>query len=120
MPGKIELLLPGLFDLPLSELPPGLISGELPALNRILRLSSPRSNSAFSIDTMLRQALALESSSKHAQLSLPLAHIETMPPGERRSRARVSVRGVAKSASWMLAGDGTSKAIRLFAWPAMA
>lgn len=82
MSGKIQLVLPGLFDLPLSELAPGLIADELPALNRILRLASPRPNPAFSVDAILRRALALDESA----LGLPLAQAFAPPTQAQLSR----------------------------------
>ena len=82
MSWKIQLILPGLFDLPLSELAPGLIADNLPALNRILRLASPRPNPAFSIDAILRRALALDESTP----GLPLAQACAPPTQPKSSR----------------------------------
>ncbi len=87
MPGKIQLVLPGLFDLPLFELTPGLIADELPALNRILRLASPRPNLAFSIDAILRQVLALEVPVEEPALGLPLA--QACAPRSQRQSSRL-------------------------------
>ena len=56
IPG-VQIILPGLFDLPLEELDARFIANELPALNRILGLSSARDNNAFTIDAMLSSAL---------------------------------------------------------------
>ena len=53
----VQIILPGLFDLPLEELDAGFIGAELPALNRILGLSSARDNKDFTIDAMLSSAL---------------------------------------------------------------
>ncbi|MDH3761646.1 MAG: hypothetical protein OEU50_11745 [Gammaproteobacteria bacterium] len=86
MPANIQLVLPGLFDLPLSELSPRLLSEQLPALNRILRLANTRANSAFTIDAMLRQLLALDSSAAETASSLPLAQAYAAP--ERRKSNR--------------------------------
>lgn len=72
MPGKIQLVLPGLFDLPLSELKPEMLVDGLPALNRILRFATPRPNPAFSIDAILRRVLAMETPPGQSA-SLPLA-----------------------------------------------
>lgn len=93
MPGKIELVLPGLFDLPLSELAPGLLAGELPALNRILRLASASANTAFSIDAILRQVLALESPTENNLGGLPLAQAYA-PPAERKSSRQLLFQAV--------------------------
>ena len=73
MAGRIQLVLPGLFDLPLAEFAPGQLADELPALNRILRFGSPRPNPDFSIDAILRQVLALEAPAEKSDCSLPLA-----------------------------------------------
>ncbi len=87
MPGKIQLVLPGLFDLPLAELAPALIADQLPALNRILRLASPRPNPAFSIDAILRQVLALGASTQESALGLPLA--QACAPQSQRQSSRL-------------------------------
>jgi len=55
-----QLVLPGLFDLPLEELEPGFVEKALPCLNRILRLATVQSNRDYSIDAILRSALELE------------------------------------------------------------
>ena len=46
MSGKLHLVLPGLFDLPLSELAPDLVADKLPGLNRILRLANTQPTGA--------------------------------------------------------------------------
>jgi len=53
----IQILLPGLFDLPLQELDPGLLRERLPSLNRLLGRSAPRANRDYSIDALLGSAL---------------------------------------------------------------
>ena len=68
MPANVQIVLPGLFDLPLAELPPGLLDNELPHLNRLLRLATPRPNQAYSIDEILKAALGLQGAA-----GLPLA-----------------------------------------------
>jgi len=73
MPGKIQLVLPGLFDLPLHELKPGLLASELPALNRILRLATPRPSQAFTIDAILQQVLTPAAAQPGIGACLPLA-----------------------------------------------
>ena len=85
MAGKIELVLPGLFDLPLVEIEPG-ISAQLNGLNRILRLATAVPNSAFSIDAILRRMLTLESPSGEVTQGLPLAQAfasSSMRPPDR-------------------------------------
>ena len=56
----MQLILPGLFDLPLDELESGFVTAELPALNRILGLSTARENQYYTIDAMLSRALSLK------------------------------------------------------------
>jgi hypothetical protein len=70
MRGRVDILLPGLFDLPLGELDPALIADGLPSLNRLLRLAAPLPNRAFTIDAILRRVLQLDTD---AASSLPLA-----------------------------------------------
>jgi hypothetical protein len=57
----VQIILPGLFDLPLDELDAGFVRAELPALNRILGLSTTHQNQTYSIDALLADALALRS-----------------------------------------------------------
>jgi len=54
---KVELIVPGLFDLPVDELDPGFLKFELPALNQVLRFARPCQNHAFDLESMLIQAL---------------------------------------------------------------
>ena len=83
MPERIEIVLPGLFDLPLAELPRESVERDLPNLNRILRFGKPRPNHAYSVDTMLRRALGW---SIEASVSLPMA--QAFAPDEEREQAR--------------------------------
>ena len=57
MNAGVQIILPGLFDLPLEELDARFIVDDLPALNRILGLSSARDNNDFTLDAMLSSAL---------------------------------------------------------------
>jgi hypothetical protein len=82
MPGQIDILLPGLFHLPRHELDAG---RALPALNRILRLASPRPNGAFSIDAALRRVLGLDDETR---AGLPLAQAWT---GDDTTAARLQL-----------------------------
>ena len=68
MPTEVQVILPGLFDLPSAELEPGLLDNRLPHLNRLLRLATPRPNRAFTIDEMLKAVLGVE-----GPAGLPLA-----------------------------------------------
>jgi hypothetical protein len=71
MPVTAQIVLPGLFDLPLHELEPELLQQELPNLNRILRLATAKPNQAYTIDAILNTALALHDSA--TQPGLPMA-----------------------------------------------
>ena len=77
MSAKVELVLPGLFDLPLGELEPGLLENELPHLNKVLRLATPRPNQAFSIDSILKTALDFDSPTQRLLPGLPIAQAFT-------------------------------------------
>lgn len=72
MPAKVQVVLPGLFDLPLEELDPGLLANDLPHLNRLLRLATPQSTRSYSIDEILKTALGFD-----GQAGLPLAQAFT-------------------------------------------
>ncbi|MHC4221086.1 MAG: hypothetical protein ACYST9_01580, partial [Planctomycetota bacterium] len=50
---NIDLIIPGLFDLPLDELDSSFLKFELPALNRLLRFGRRYRNQAFDLDSML-------------------------------------------------------------------
>ena len=71
-----QIVLPGLFDLPLHELEPELLQRELPHLNRILRLATVKPNQAYTIDAILNSALGLHDSA--AQPGLPMAQAFAM------------------------------------------
>jgi hypothetical protein len=55
----VQIILPGLFDLPLEELDARFVVDNLPALNRILGRSSACDNNDFTIDALLSSALEL-------------------------------------------------------------
>ncbi len=72
----VQIIVPGLFDLPLEELEPGFVVGRLPALNRILGLSTTHATQDYSIDAMLCGALGLPLTMLHSdssQCGLPMA-----------------------------------------------
>jgi hypothetical protein len=69
----VQIILPGLFDLPLEELEGGFLSTELPALNRILGLSTTHANQIYSIDAMLANTLALRSADSSSATAQGLA-----------------------------------------------
>lgn len=82
MRNRIDIVLPGLCDLPLDELDSTLIEDGLPALNRLLRLATPVPNDAFSIDSILRRVLGIGGD----DTSLPLAQAcvdDPLDGGER-------------------------------------
>ena len=57
MPGRIELVLPGLFEIPPTECDADLLEQGLPHLNFLLRFARARGNQAFGIDAILRDVL---------------------------------------------------------------
>jgi hypothetical protein len=61
MSADVQIILPGLFDLPLHELENGFLKHELPVLNRFLGLATARDNQDFSIDAIIQRALGLTS-----------------------------------------------------------
>ena len=84
MAGKIQLLLPGLFDIPPAECDARLLAEGLPHLNRLLRYARVLPNRAFSIDALLREALRLDADDGAAStLAMAQAAVddETSPGG---------------------------------------
>ena len=69
MSAALQIVLPGLFDLPLYELDPEFVIDELPALNRVLGFAAVSDNRDYSIDAIIQSALGLTS----AATSLPMA-----------------------------------------------
>ena len=83
MRGRIDIVLPGLCDLPTGELDPTLLANGLPSLNRLLRLATPLPNRAFTIAAILRAVLQLDNDEIS---SLPLAQacaVDADAPAER-------------------------------------
>lgn len=72
MPGSIEVVLPGLFDIPPGELDPDGVGGRLENLDRFLTLATPRASISFSIDGIL-QAVLQPDVGPAAVTGLPLA-----------------------------------------------
>lgn len=83
MPNQVDIVLPGLFDLPLYELDPALVSKRLPGLNRILRLATPKPNTAYSVDAILRRVLQLDDNGARG---LPMAQACASPDSGRLDR----------------------------------
>jgi len=54
---KIDLIIPGLFDLPSDELGTSFLQLELPALNHILRFGSSHATEAYDLESMLIQSM---------------------------------------------------------------
>ena len=79
MGGEIQLLLPGLFELPPAELPPD----AAPHLGRLLRYASKRPNAGYTLDALLVEALALELPGG-AGRALPVARAFAEDAGESR------------------------------------
>jgi len=65
---RLQIVLPGLFDLPLDELEPEFLRNGLPGLNHLLRFATTRENRRYTLDAMLQGALGMSSGA-----SLPLA-----------------------------------------------
>lgn len=80
MGASVQIILPGLFDLPLHELETGFVSNELPGLNRILGLATLRDNQAYSIDAIIQRALAQESSSPGLAMAQAFAAADEAEP----------------------------------------
>ncbi len=89
MPGKIQIVLPGLFDLPQAQCGPELLARGLPHLNRMLRFAKARPNRAFSIDAILREVLQLETSAAEMPPCLPLAQAQTSAEAANPARLLV-------------------------------
>ena len=77
MTRTVQIVLPGLFDLPLHELEPQLLQQKLPHLNRILRRATAKPNQAYTIDAILGSALAGHGSVQAAHAGLPMAQAFT-------------------------------------------
>ena len=73
MSRTVQIVLPGLFDLPLYELEPQLLDQKLPHLNRFLRLATAKRNQAYTIDAILGNALAGHDSVQAEHAGLPMA-----------------------------------------------
>jgi hypothetical protein len=79
----LQLVLPGLFDLPLAELEPGFADDRLPRLNRLLGLATPLANDAYTIDAMLQRALALPRADTASGLPMAQAFADAADEGGR-------------------------------------
>jgi len=53
MPTKLDLIIPGLFNLPVDDLEPAFLKKDLPALNQFLRYASPLKNKVFELEPIL-------------------------------------------------------------------
>jgi hypothetical protein len=73
MTRTVQIVLPGLFDLPLHELEPQLLEQKLPHLNRILRRATAKPNQDYTIDAILGSALAGYDSVQAPYAGLPMA-----------------------------------------------
>jgi len=80
MPAKVQIVLPGLFDLPLEEFEPDLLANDLPHLNRLLRLATPQSTQSYSIDEILKTALGFDDPAG-LPLAQAFAQAEDQEPG---------------------------------------
>ncbi len=84
MPGRIDIVLPGLFDLPLAELGKAFVRERLPLLNRMLGRADAMPNSAFDIDAIVAHALGLDDA---GGAGLPLAQAQLKPGDAAAARA---------------------------------
>ena len=57
MAANIDLIIPGLLDLPVDELDSSFLKSELPALNQLLRFARCSPNRTFDFETMLLEAM---------------------------------------------------------------
>jgi len=79
----VQVLLPGLFDLPLEELDPGLLREQLPNLNFILGRSTTRANQDYSIDALLASALLPQAGDASAGLAMASAFADDDQDNQR-------------------------------------
>lgn len=86
MTKTVQIVLPGLFDLPLYELEPQLLQQKLPHLNRFLRLATAKRNQAYTIDAILGNALAGHDSVQAAHAGLPMAQAFAAPAATEAER----------------------------------
>ena len=81
MSASLQIILPGLFDLPLEELEAGFVRDELPALNRILGRAAARENSDFTIDAIIRNAMDIAPGVAGLPVAQAFAADEEASPG---------------------------------------
>jgi hypothetical protein len=55
---NVDLIIPGLFDLPVDALDPAFLKRDLPALNQILRFGQPCQNQAFDLESILIESMS--------------------------------------------------------------
>ena len=79
----VQLLLPGLFDLPLHEVDAAVLRDGLPNLNRILGRASPRANRDYSLDSLLSRALDISLAEETDSLAMAQAFAAPGEGGER-------------------------------------
>ena len=60
MPSQLDLIIPGLFDLPVDTLDPVFLEQKLPALNEFLRYARPSQNDVFELEAMLCACMGWE------------------------------------------------------------
>ncbi|MDH5353993.1 MAG: hypothetical protein OEY09_06055 [Gammaproteobacteria bacterium] len=60
MASRVDLVLPGLFNLPSAEIDPDIVSRQLPSLNHLLRFGHQQSNNLFEMDSILADCLGLD------------------------------------------------------------
>jgi len=62
--GQVNLVVPGLFHLPMHELDPAFLRGKLPSLNSLLRFGRRLPNTLFDFDSIIAHCLGLDPSQK--------------------------------------------------------
>lgn len=59
---QVDLILPGLFNLPANELDPDFVDRQLPSLSHLLRFGHRQRNTLFELDSVLADCLGLDAS----------------------------------------------------------
>lgn len=83
---RVDYLIPGLLELPLQELDSDFLRQNLPHMNRMLGLASPRPNRAFSIDAMLLAALGQQTAGDAEKPGQGLPMAQAFAPGQSGAR----------------------------------
>ncbi len=79
MPASIDLIVPGLFNLPLNELDAAFLHRELPALNYILRYAKRVENQIYEFEPLIAESMGLSGIQ-----CLPLVHAYMEKPSSEK------------------------------------